>query len=46
MTGSDGETHFDLRDVPSEFEGQSMVKRHRVIYYLLNDELQSGLHAL
>ncbi|PWA76020.1 hypothetical protein CTI12_AA238250 [Artemisia annua] len=46
VTGSDGETHFDLRVVPSEFDGQSMVKRHGLIYYLLYDELQSGLHAL
>nr|GEX68899.1 SufE-like protein 1, chloroplastic/mitochondrial [Tanacetum cinerariifolium] len=46
VMGSDGETHFDLRVVSSEFEGKSMVKRHRLIYSLLNDELQSGLHAL
>ena len=44
--GSDGETHFNLRVVSQEFEGKSLVKRHRLIYKLLEDELQSGLHAL
>lgn len=44
--GSDGETHFNLKIVSNEFEGKSLVKRHRMIYGLLQDELQSGLHAL
>ncbi|XVE80624.1 hypothetical protein DITRI_Ditri14bG0154100 [Diplodiscus trichospermus] len=46
VKGSDGETHFNLRIVSKEFEGKSMVKRHRLIYGLLDEELQSGLHAL
>ncbi|MED6133326.1 SufE-like protein 1, chloroplastic/mitochondrial [Stylosanthes scabra] len=45
-SGDDGETHFNLRVVSKEFEGKSLVKRHRLIYKLLDDELQSGLHAL
>ncbi|MED6139793.1 SufE-like protein 1, chloroplastic/mitochondrial [Stylosanthes scabra] len=45
-SGGDGETHFNLRVVSKEFEGKSLVKRHRLIYKLLDDELQSGLHAL
>ncbi|KAI4355122.1 hypothetical protein L6164_003926 [Bauhinia variegata] len=44
--GSDGETHFNLKVVSKEFEGKSLIKRHRLIYHLLQDELQSGLHAL
>lgn len=44
--GSDGETHFNLTVVSEEFEGKSLVKRHRVIYNLLQEELQNGLHAL
>ncbi|KAJ9187093.1 hypothetical protein P3X46_002589 [Hevea brasiliensis] len=44
--GSDGETHFNLKVVSKEFEGKSLVKRHRLIYGLLQEELQSGLHAL
>ncbi|WOG97875.1 hypothetical protein DCAR_0417216 [Daucus carota subsp. sativus] len=46
VRGSDGETHFNVRVVSKEFEGKSLVKRHRLIYGLLQDELQSGLHAL
>ncbi|KAL6175754.1 hypothetical protein ACLB2K_052393 [Fragaria x ananassa] len=41
-----GETHFNLRIVSPKFEGQSLVKRHRMVYDALADELQSGLHAL
>ncbi|KAK9209935.1 hypothetical protein WN944_002304 [Citrus x changshan-huyou] len=44
--GSDGETHFNVKIVSKEFEGRSLVKRHRLIYDLLQEELQSGLHAL
>ncbi|KAI9087953.1 hypothetical protein K1719_030283 [Acacia pycnantha] len=40
------ETHFNLKIVSPKFDGQSLVKRHRVVYDLLADELQSGLHAL
>ncbi|KAG4203733.1 hypothetical protein ERO13_A04G002600v2 [Gossypium hirsutum] len=46
VRGSDGETHFNLRIVSKEFEGKSLVKRHRLVYSLLDGELQSGLHAL
>ncbi|GER32469.1 SufE-like protein [Striga asiatica] len=46
VRGSDGETHFNVKVVSQEFEGKSLVKRHRLIYSLLQDELQSGLHAL
>ncbi|KAG9445042.1 hypothetical protein H6P81_016382 [Aristolochia fimbriata] len=42
----DGETHFNVRIVSEEFAGKSLVKRHRLIYDLLQEELQSGLHAL
>ncbi|KAK1295629.1 hypothetical protein QJS10_CPB15g00017 [Acorus calamus] len=40
------ETHFNVRIVSSKFDGQSLVKRHRMVYDLLAEELQSGLHAL
>ncbi|KAG6510941.1 sufE-like protein 1, chloroplastic/mitochondrial [Zingiber officinale] len=43
---ADGETHFNVRAISKEFEGKSLVKRHRLIYDLLQEELQQGLHAL
>ncbi|XP_051186560.1 sufE-like protein 1, chloroplastic/mitochondrial [Lolium perenne] len=46
VAGSDGETHFNVRVVSEEFEGKSMLKRHRAVYDLLQDELKTGLHAL
>lgn len=46
VRGSDGETHFNVKVVSKEFEGKSPVKRHRLIYNLLQEEFQSGLHAL
>ncbi|KAL9678101.1 hypothetical protein QQ045_015940 [Rhodiola kirilowii] len=46
VRGADGETHFNVKIVSDKFEGKSLVKRHRLIYELLQEELQSGLHAL
>ncbi|ESW07108.1 hypothetical protein PHAVU_010G102200 [Phaseolus vulgaris] len=46
VRGSDGETHFNVKVVSREFEGKSLVKRHRLIYGLLQEELETGLHAL
>ncbi|MCI11345.1 sufE-like protein chloroplastic-like, partial [Trifolium medium] len=46
VRGSNGETHFNVKVVSEEFQGKSLVKRHRLIYNLLQDELESGLHAL
>ncbi|RZC65940.1 hypothetical protein C5167_009634 [Papaver somniferum] len=43
---ANGETHFNVRVVSKEFDGKSLVKRHRLVYDLLQEELQSGLHAL
>ncbi|KAI9261159.1 bola protein [Sporodiniella umbellata] len=41
------ETHFKIFVVSDEFQGKSLMQRHRLIYNLLNDELQNqGLHAL
>ncbi|RAL41884.1 hypothetical protein DM860_009066 [Cuscuta australis] len=44
--GSGGETHFNVKIVSDIFDGQSLVKRHRMVYGLLAGELGSGLHAL
>ncbi|GLT54112.1 hypothetical protein SLA2020_273400 [Shorea laevis] len=43
---AESETHFNVKIVSTKFEGQSLVKRHRLVYDALADELQSGLHAL
>ncbi|XP_015696882.2 sufE-like protein 1, chloroplastic/mitochondrial [Oryza brachyantha] len=46
VSGSNGETHFNVRVVSDLFQGKSLLKRHRAVYDLLQDELKSGLHAL
>ncbi|KAB1213157.1 SufE-like protein, chloroplastic [Morella rubra] len=43
---AEGETHFNVKIVSPKFDGQSLVKRHRLVYDALAEELQSGLHAL
>ena len=40
------ETHFKITAVSTQFEGQTLVSRHRMVNHLLYDELESGLHAL
>ncbi|KAG0183270.1 hypothetical protein DFQ28_001840 [Apophysomyces sp. BC1034] len=40
------ETHFRVTVVSEEFSGKSMMQRHRMVYKILGDELQQGLHAL
>lgn len=42
----DSETHFKLVIVSEEFEGQSLVNRHRMVNKLLSEELAGGVHAL
>ncbi|KAF7112179.1 hypothetical protein RHSIM_RhsimUnG0255300 [Rhododendron simsii] len=34
VRGSDGETHFNVKVVSKEFEGKSLVKRHRLNYMI------------
>lgn len=43
---NDGETYFNLRIVSEAFEGKSLLKRHRLVYGLLKEEMKSGLPAL
>ncbi|KAL0715113.1 hypothetical protein Bca4012_064435 [Brassica carinata] len=43
---TDDETHFNVKIVSKGFEGMNLVKRHRLVYDLLREELDSGLHAL
>ncbi|KAJ3724827.1 bola-like protein-domain-containing protein [Lentinula raphanica] len=44
--GGSGETHFALDIVSDEFEGKTTMQRHRMIYSILSEELNNGLHAL
>ncbi|MEM9567684.1 MAG: BolA family protein [Cyanobacteria bacterium P01_E01_bin.34] len=39
-------SHFRVVVVSSKFAGLSMVKQHRLVYEVLADEMQSGIHAL
>ncbi|KHD87649.1 MAG: transcriptional regulator BolA [Bdellovibrio sp. ArHS] len=40
------ETHFKILVVSEKFVGKSRIDRQRMINELLQEELQSGLHAL
>ncbi|KAI7855027.1 bola protein, partial [Circinella umbellata] len=40
------ETHFNITIVSDKFAGKTMMQRHRLVYGLLNEELQNGIHAL
>ncbi len=41
-----GQTHYDITIIADAFHGLSKVNRHRLVTDLLNDEFNSGLHAL
>lgn len=40
------ETHFNVTVVSDKFKDTSLIKRHRLVYSLLDDELKNGVHAL
>ncbi|XP_044005401.1 DNA-binding transcriptional regulator BolA [Aphidius gifuensis] len=40
------ETHFKVVVVSEKFDNQTLIKRHRIINGLLEDELKNGVHAL
>eukprot|EP00271_Cylindrocystis_brebissonii_P011956 TRINITY_DN29990_c0_g1_i1.p1 TRINITY_DN29990_c0_g1~~TRINITY_DN29990_c0_g1_i1.p1 ORF type:complete len:435 (-),score=66.08 TRINITY_DN29990_c0_g1_i1:288-1592(-) len=40
------ETHFNVKVVTPAFAGLSTIKRHRMVYALLQEEFDQGLHAL
>ena len=44
--GRASETHLKIRIISTDFESKNTVKRHRLIYSLLQSELDSGLHAV
>lgn len=43
---ANSETHFRLEIVSAQFDGLRSVKRHQLVYGLLQDELNGPVHAL
>jgi BolA family transcriptional regulator, general stress-responsive regulator len=41
-----GETHFNVKVVAAAFEGKSRIDRHRLVNFILVNELKAGVHAL
>ena len=40
------ESHFKVVVVSPEFEGKSLIQRHRAVNQTLSDELKNSIHAL
>ncbi|KAG2218482.1 hypothetical protein INT45_011663 [Circinella minor] len=40
------ETHFRITLVTEQFDGKSLMQRHRAVYKLLQQEIDEGVHAL
>ena len=40
------ESHIEVYIVADAFDGKSVVQKHRALYKALQDELNTGLHAL
>ncbi|XP_058798257.1 DNA-binding transcriptional regulator BolA [Phymastichus coffea] len=43
---ADSETHFKVIVISELFTDVPIIKRHRMIYEVLENELQTGIHAL
>lgn len=44
LTGT--KDHFQVVIVSPEFEGKTLIKRHRLVYGALEDEMKGPIHAL
>lgn len=42
----DGKGHFDVTIVSATFEGQNLIRRHRMVYDALSQLLETDIHAL
>ena len=42
----DGRGHFKLNICAAEFSGLSTLQRHRLVYEVLGDMMQTDIHAL
>lgn len=45
VAGDDGQ-HFEAVVVAPEFEGQSRIRQHQMVYATLGDRMRSEIHAL
>ena len=43
---SDGQSHFRVKMITSEFMGKSRIARHRAVHAALGAELVAEIHAL
>lgn len=41
-----GQTHFRVKIVSQDFEGQSRINRQKSVYRILADEMSDSIHAL
>ena len=39
-------THFEALIVSTEFEGKSLIERHKLVYGVLGDAMKERIHAL
>lgn len=44
--GNRGGGHYNVTIVSDHFEGQSLVKRHQMVYQALGDMMKDEIHAL
>lgn len=42
----EGETHFKVAMVSTQFEGKSRVERQRMVFDVVKEEMQTRIHAL
>ena len=47
LVNVDGDgTHFEAVIVSDEFEGKSLIERHKLVYSVLGDAMKERIHAL
>ena len=39
-------THFEALIISEEFEGKSLIQRHKLVYEVLGDAMKEQIHAL
>jgi len=44
--GASGETHFVIEIVSDKFSGLTSIKRHRLVYSIIDEEMGNPIHAL